>query len=223
MNDSNKLLVISTIYVPIMMILLFYPQINDFYTYSVPLNSLELWNDYLDSPKEFKRIRDLEGSKCFTTPSQNEFCYYKPGLSGKTSTSTLAGNNVGFDGGEMHFDNVKTGTFYFTIKNMTQINGDVALMTLADNDYRVGNKFRTIYEITDKFELVVTVEKFDTFIAKCDNYEGTSVTIVQYLGIETIEGDDYFVTWHTGADLDDPITCVYPEIIQHSLRHDFGI
>jgi len=35
--------------------------------------------------------------------------------------------------------------------------------------------------------------------------------------------DDYFVTWHTGADLEKPIRCDYPEIIQHSLKHDFGI
>jgi len=35
--------------------------------------------------------------------------------------------------------------------------------------------------------------------------------------------DDYFVTWYTGADLETSIRYDYPEIIQHSLKHDFGI
>jgi len=85
----------------------------------------------------------------------------------------------------------------------------------------VGNKNRVDYEITDKFEFDVIVEKFDSFIAKCNNYEGTSVTLVQYLGVDTIDGIDYFLTWHTGADLENPITCDYPQIIQHSLEHNF--
>jgi hypothetical protein len=88
---------------PPLLISLNYSAIEDFYTYSVPLNSLELWHDYLDSPQEFKRIMDFDGSKCFTTPSMNEFCYYKPGGSDALKTATLTGNNVGFDGSEMNY------------------------------------------------------------------------------------------------------------------------
>lgn len=223
MNDVNTLFVISTIFVPLLLVSLNYSALEDYYAYSVPLNSMKLWSDFQDSPEKFQKTKDLKNSKCLTTPSMNEFCYPIPKISDKLWTAWLVGNDTGFDGGEMHFDNVNTGTFYFTMKTMTQIKENMALMTFADNDYRVGNSTRTVYEITDKFELVVALEKFDTFIAKCNNYEGTSITIVQYLGIETIDDNDYFVTWHTGADLEKPITCDYPEIIQYSLEYDFGI
>ena len=78
-----------------------------------------------------------------------------------------------------------------------------------------------LYEITNDFEFTTIIEKFDTFIAKCDNYEGTSVTVVQYLGITTIDSVDYFMTWHLNALSEEGITCNYPQIIQHSLKHNF--
>ena len=224
MNAVDTLFVISTIMVPLLLISISYSAIQDYYTYSVPLNSMKLWNTgFFSDSEQFNKVMNLENSDCFTTPSMNEFCYPIPTISDKLWTAWLVGNNPGFDGGEMHFDNVKNGTFYFTMKNMTQISSDTALLTLSDNDYRVGNATRAVYEITDEFEFAVTVDKFDTFIAKCNNYEGTSVTIVQYLGIKTIDDVDYFVTWHTGADLENPAQCDYPEIILHSLNYDFGI
>ncbi len=224
MNAVNTLFVISTIMVPLLLMSINYSAIQDFYTYSVPLNSMKLLDEgWYFSSDDFEIVKALKDSKCFTTPSLNDFCYPPPRIGSVVSTSFLYGNDPGFDGGEMHFDNVKNGTFYFTMKNMTQINGDMALLTLSDNDYRVGNATRTVYEITEKFEFVVTLEKYDTFIAKCNNFEGTRVSIVQYLGIETIDDNDYFVTWHTGADLENPAQCDYPEIIKHSLNHDFGI
>jgi len=47
------------------------------------------------------------------------------------------------------------------------------------------------------------------------------VTIVQYLGVDTIDGLDYFLTWHMLANSEQGVTCDYPEIIQHSLEHNF--
>ena len=123
--------------------------------------------------------------------------------------------------GEMHLDPVDVGVGYFTMKNMTRISGDTTMITFADNDYRVGNKNRVDYEITDKFEFDTIIEKFDSFIAKCNNYEGTSVTLVQYLGIDTIDDIDYFITWHTPANSEQGVSCNYPQIIQHSLKHNF--
>jgi len=95
------------------------------------------------------------------------------------------------------------------------------LITFADKSYKIGNEQRTLYEIVDDFEFTATVEKFDTFISHCTNYEGTSVTIVQYLGIKTLNGIDYFLTWHTSADSEQGVVCDYPQIIQHSLKHNF--
>ncbi len=95
------------------------------------------------------------------------------------------------------------------------------MITFADNNYRVGNMERTTYEITDKFEFDAIVEKFDSFIAKCNNYEGTLVTIVQYLGVDTLDGIDYFLTWHTLAESEQGISCNYPQIIQFSLDYNF--
>jgi len=91
-------------------------------------------------------------------------------MHGEYPISMVIGPN-GIDG-ELHFDPVSQGVSYFTMKNMTKVSGDTAMITFADNNYRVGNKERTTYEITDKFEFDTVIEKFDTFIAKCNNYEG---------------------------------------------------
>lgn len=74
----------------------------------------------------------------------------------------------------------------------------------------------------DNFEFSAVIEKFDTFVAKCNNYEGTSVTLVQYLGVIPLDGKDYFATWHTPAFSDVDVTCSYPEIIKYILKHNFG-
>ncbi len=47
--------------------------------------------------------------------------------------------------------------------------------------------------------------------------------IMQYMGIVTIDEIDYVATWHMGASSEKGITCKYPEIIQNSFGHDFGI
>lgn len=219
MNNVNILFVISTIFVPLLLISMSYESIEDFYTYSVPLNSLVM-SDHADIVKNFQKMYDYKDSECFTTSNGNLFCYSNPLIEdGPRATIVLSEN--GFDG-EIHFDPVDSGTSYFTMKNMTRISDDSAMIIFADNNYRVGNKDRTTYEITDKFEFDAIVEKFDSFIAKCNNYEGTSVTIVQYLGVDTIDGVDYFLTWHTLADSEQGVICDYPQIIQHSLKHNFG-
>ncbi len=217
---SSKLFVICVIYVPLLLILLSYPQIIDFYTYSVPLNSFTVESNFSFEEDRIQKIHQDKDSKCFTTPNKNLFCYEKPKLHGET---LLLSYPVGTNGiyGEMHLEPIEMGISYFTMKNATRISDDAAMITFADNNYRVGNKDRTTYEITDKFEFDTVIEKFDTFIAKCNNYEGTSVTIVQYLGIETIDGQDYFLTWHMLAQSEKGIACDYPEIIQHSLKHNF--
>ena len=46
---------------------------------------------------------------------------------------------------------------------------------------------------------------------------------MQYIGVITVENTDYVVTWHMDADSEQGITCKYPEIIQYSFGHDFGI
>jgi len=219
MNGVNVLFVISCILVLLLVISMNYESISDFYEYSVPLNSLVIPN-YADIVKNFQKMYDYKDSECFTTPNGNLFCYSKPLLFEDGPRATIMLSENGFDG-EIHFDPVDPGTSYFTMKNMTRISDDTAMITFADNNYRVGNKDRTTYEITDKFEFDAIVEKFDSFIAKCNNYEGTSVTLVQYLGVDTIDGVDYFLTWHTLADSEEGISCNYPQIIQHSLKHNF--
>jgi hypothetical protein len=222
MKDVNKLFVICTIYVPIMMILIFYPQIQDFYTYSVPLNNVVVWDsDVIPDLNEFTRIHEKKDSTCFTTPSMNYFCYEKPRFSDNTpeGISTVRSNTTGTFG-ELHAEPTDRGFSYFTMRNMTQITGDTAMITFADRDGYVKNRISTKVAI---FEFSAVVEKFDTFVSDCNNEGNTRVTIIQYLGISTIDDKDYFITWHTGGDLENPIKCDYPQIIKHNFGHDFGI
>ena len=218
--NNNFLFVFSALMVFAILIAANYDSISDFYKFSAPLNSLELSDDFQDTPDQFERTKNLEDSTCFTTPSMNEFCYEKPRMRGETGTSYLVGNGVGFDGGHMHFDKVNLGTSWFTIKNIKEIEDDSVLITFGDRDGKVAGSFFTSSE---DFEFSTTVNKFDTFVSNCDKENGTNVRIVQYLGIQTVDDVDFFVTWHTSADLQTPIACEYPEIIQHSLKHDFEI
>lgn len=223
MNDVNVLVVISCIFVPLLLISMNYESISDFYTYPISLNKMVLWNDsFFSDPDKFVEISEKKDSTCFTTPSMNNYCYAKPIIfdDGHSTSIVIGENGVS---GELHFDNVDVGPSYFTMKGMTLIEGDTAMITFADNDYRVGNRDITNYEIIDDFEFSIVIKKFDTFIAKCNYYDGTSVTLVQYLGITTMDDVEYFLTWHTRADSESGIACNYPQIIQHSFGHDFGI
>ncbi len=196
---------------------------SDYIHYSLPMEKMVLWEDpFFNDPDKFVETSEKKGSTCFTTPSMNYFCYAKPLIyeDGPKTSYVIGENGIS---GELHFDPIDKGEMYFTMKNMTQIEGDTVMITFADNDYRVGNMDRTTYEIIDDFEFSTVIEKFDTFIAKCNYYDGTSVTIVQYLGITTIDYVEYFLTWHTIAESESGITCDYPQIIQHSIGHDFGI
>lgn len=220
MNSVNILFVISTVLVPLLLISLNYGVISDYYSYSAPLNDLVVdIHTFTDDPDVFHKTLNDPDSTCFTTNNGNFFCYGYPRVYENSAISYVRGIS-GIDG-ELHFDPVEKGVSYFTMKNMSVISGDTALVTLADKDYRVGNSERSNYEITDNFEFSAVLEKFDVFIAKCNNYEGTSVTLVQYLGVISLENKDYFATWHTPASSDVGVVCNYPEIIQHSLNHNF--
>jgi len=204
-----------------MMILLFYPQINDFYKYSVPLNNVIVWDsDVTPDLDEFKKINESKESTCFTTPSMNYFCYEKPRFSGDSleGISIVRSNTTGTFG-ELHAEPTDRGFSYFTMKNMSQIEGDRAMITFGDREGYVKNRVST----PANFEFTAVVEKFDTFVSDCNNEENTRVTIIQYLGVSTIDDKDYFITWHTGGDFENTIMCDYPQIIQHSFGHDFGI
>ena len=223
MNNVNILFVICIIFILLLLISLNFSTISNFYEYSAPLNKMVLWEDpFFSDPGKFAEINEKKDSQCFTTPSMNYFCYAKPVMFDKGHETSYLLSNTTKISGELHFDEVSVGPNYFTIKNMTLIKGDTASITLADNNYRVGNATFTQYEITDNFEFTEIIKKFDTFIAKCNNYEGTSVTIVQYLGVTTIDDVDYFMTWYTTADSESRIRCDYPQVIKYSFGHDFG-
>jgi len=216
-SPSNKLFVLSVILVPVLLISISHAEIYNYYTYSLPLNDLKIIRSQYGL-ESFQVVQNREGSTCFTTPSQNHFCYSKPRMHENGAISYVGGSN-GVEG-EIHFDPVNTGIFYFTIKNMTKINDKQAMITLADKNYRVGNEDTILYEITEKFEYSRIIKKFDTFVSHCTN-KGTDAIIVQYLGTKTINGTDYFVTWHTNANSTNGIKCDYPQIIQYSFGHDF--
>ena len=220
MNNVNILFVISAVFVPLLLISLNYSAIQDFYNYSVPLNKMTLFEDpFFTDPDKFVEISEKKDSQCFTTPSMNYFCYAKPRMyEDGIGVSWLISNTTKISG-ELHFTSLNA---YFTMKNMTLVKEDSVKITFSDNDYRVGNATFTKYEITDEFEFTEIIEKFDTFVAKCDNYDGTIVTVVQYLGITTIDNVDYFMTWHLNAHSEAGIACDYPQIIQNSFDNDFG-
>jgi len=224
MNGVNVLFVISCIFIPLLLISINYSSISYFYEYSVPLNKSVIVSNFgSNDPNEFQKVYQQKDSTCYTTPSSNLFCYTKPKIYDEQKKDHLYSFIVSDNGinGEIHFDRVGLEGGIFTIKNMTRIHDNTVSITFADKNYRIGNEDRTDYEITDKFEFSTVVEKYDAFITHCGNFEGTAATIVQYLGITTIDDIDYFLTWHTVITTEQGFSCNYTEIIQHSLKHNF--
>lgn len=174
---------------------------------------------YTDDPDMFEKTKNKQDSTCYASNNGNSFCYEPPRIDDKGfGISYLTGEN-GVDG-EMHFDSIQKGVSYFTMTNMT-LNNNTAIVTLADKNYSRGGQGIVKYSIDEKFEHYMEIEKFDTFVTHCHNYDGTVINIVQYLGVIQINGTDYFVTWHTIAESSQGIACDYPEIIQNSLEFNF--
>ena len=221
---NTNLFAVSVLLIGAILISFSYPTIHDFYTYSVPLNKAEIIPNFPPIENEFQSIRNMTDSTCYTTPSMNKYCYKKPDIRDEHGRDHLYSFIVGDNGinGEIHFDRVGLEGGIFTIKNKVFLDENSALFTFADKDYRIGNGDRTTYEITENFEFVTVVEKYDSFITNCGNFDGTGATIVQYLGTATIDDVDYFLTWHTVIEPEDKFQCKYPEIIQYSLKHNFG-
>ena len=223
---TRFLLAVSVLMIGTILISINYPAISDFYIYSVPLNKAVIIPNFPpNNSNEFQSVHDEKDSTCYDTPSMNQYCYKKPkihddGQDRNHLISLIVGEN-GING-ELHFDRVGLEGGIFTIKNMALLDDNSALFTFVDKDYRIGNKERTTYEITEDFEFTAVVEKYDSFITHCGNFEGTGATIVQYLGTTTIDDVDYFMTWHTVIVPEDKFECKYPQIIQHSLNHNFG-
>jgi len=224
MKTVNILFILSTIFVPLLLISINYSTISDFYTYSVPMNKAKIIPNFFTTLNEFQDVHDEKDSTCYTTPSMNQYCYKKPKIHDKQNRDHLSSFVVGSNGinGELHFDRVGLEGGIFTIKNIKLIDENSALFTFADKNYRIGSKDRTTYDITEDFEFTTVVEKYDSFITHCGNFDGTGATIVQYLGTTSIDDVDYFLTWHTVILPEDRFQCKYPEIIQHSLKHNFG-
>ncbi|MFB5608289.1 MAG: hypothetical protein ACE5RG_09350 [Candidatus Nitrosomaritimum yanchengensis] len=224
MQDSTKLFAVCSIYLPIMLLALFSPQIQDFYTYSVPIKKGVIVQNFELAADELAKIQAQKDSTCFTTPQKNEYCYKKPDNHDGQHTDHLSSIIVGDNGinGEMHFQKVGLEGGIFTIKDREYINEDSALFTFADKDYRIGNKDRTVYEILEDFEFSTIVKKYDSFITHCGNFTGQAATVNQFLGVTTIYDTEYYLTWHAVIEFEQPIPCKYPQIIQHSLKINFA-
>ncbi len=221
MNGVTVLFVLSCIFVPMMLILINYESIDDFYAYSIPFNDLKVEHiQHTSDPDIFQKIKRQENSTCFVTPSMNEYCYEKP----RGGTDFKFSHPVGSNGinGEMHFEPVSGADGYWTMRNIAPMSDSSALITFSDNGDRYPPETLAGWHITGEFEFTRIVEKYDTFVAYCaDN--GKSFQIMQYLGTLTVEETDCVATWHVGATSEQGIKCKYPQIIQRSFDHDFGI
>ena len=220
MNTNNQLFIFATILIFVVTISINYPAIDDYYKYTLPLNTLiPSPNFFEDNQNRFQEIYNEEGSECFTTPNENLFCYKKP--KGNPSDGVLISYVIGQNGidGEMHFDPVENGAFYFLMLNLTKDKDDSAIITFADKGYKIGADSHA--SLSGSFEFSSKIEPFDTFVSHCSTGEGKSVTIVQYLGTKMVDGKEYFVTWHMPANSETGVTCDYPELIQYSLNHNF--
>jgi len=219
--NTNLLLAISVMMVGIILISINYESISDFYNYVVPLNSfvIEQWPTPSDS-SNYQTIKQQDDSTCFTTPANNEYCYTLP----RGDEDFRVSYPFGFNGinGEMHLEPANNATGYWTMSKIVPISDDIGIIIFSDNSNRYPPETLARWHITEEFEFTRTVEKYDTFVSHCSN-NGKHIELMQYLGVITVEGIDYVATWHMGANSEQEITCKYPQVIQYSFGHDFGV
>ena len=219
--STNLLLAVSAAMVGAVLFSVNYAAISDFYAYSVPYNDFAVVHMvYFLDPDTFQLIKRQQDSACFVTPSNNEYCYGRPRSMGDLKISYITGSND--IAGEMHFEPVGRATGYWAMGKIVPVSETAGVITFSDTDSLYPDEPLPGSSTPEEFEFTKTVEKYDTFVANCRHY-GKVVDIVQYLGVVTVEGADYVVTWHVHAESERGIPCKYPEIIKHSFGHDFGI
>ncbi len=219
--NTNLLLAVSAVTVGAVLFSVNYAAISDFYAYSVPYNDFAVVHmAYSSDPDSFQMTKQQQDSVCFVSPSNNEYCYGSLRGMGDFKISYITGSN-GIDG-EMHFEPVGRATGYWAMGKIVPISETVGVITFSDTDNLYPDEPLPGSSTPEEFEFTKTVERYDTFVANC-RYYGKVIDIVQYLGVVTVEGADYVVTWHVHAESERGIPCKYPEIIKHSFGHDFGI
>ena len=218
--STNLLLAISAVAVGAILLSVNHAAISDFYAYSVPYNDFVVAHmAYSSDPDSFHQTKQ-QGSACFVTPSNNEYCYGRPHSMGDISIAYIVGSN-GIDG-EMHLEPVGRATGYWAIGKMVPVSETTGVITFSDSISLYRDEALHRSDTPEGFEFTRTVERYDTFVANCRN-DGRVVDIVQYLGVVTVEGTKYVATWHVHAESERGIPCDYPEIIRHSFGHDFGV
>ena len=155
MNGVNVLFVISCIFVPLMFISISYSTISDFYEYSVPLNTLIIdRNTFSDDPDIFQKTIQKEDSMCYTSSNGNLYCYEKPRIDDNAHGISYVRGENGIQG-ELHFDPVEKGVSYFTMKNMTKLDNEKSILTLADNNYNAVDVIGNVIHYVNEFEYSV--------------------------------------------------------------------
>ena len=172
MNTSNQLFILATILIFAVTVSINYSAIDNYYKYTMLLNTLVLEPSVFSyDPDEhyqsFLIHQNHEKSECITTPNDNTFCYIKnPGNRDGVFATTLVGDN-GIDG-EIHLDHIDEGKFYFIILNMSKNPDSTVNITFDDRDYKMG--IRDFPPLED-FTFSTTIEPFDSFVSHCHSKE----------------------------------------------------
>ena len=221
MNSVDTLFVISAIMVPLLLISLNYESISEFYTYSIPLKSFSAKPmTFVYEPDRFEKIKGMDDSTCFVTPTNNEYCYKFP-IGDEDFRVSHPLSSAGISG-ELHLEPADNAEGYWSMSSIVPITNNSAIITFSDNSDRYPPETLARWLLTEEFEFTRTVEKFDTFVSHCAG-DRKNMEVMQYLGIITVEDTDYVATWHIAVSSDVEITCKYPEIIMNSFGVDFGI
>lgn len=218
--NTNLLLAVSAAVVGTILLSANHAAISDFYAYSVPYNDFAVAHMvYSLDPDSFQMTKQQQGSACFVTPSNNEYCYKSPNTTGNFLTTYIVGSN-GIDG-EMHLYPVNNVSRHWAIAKIVPVSETVGVITFS---YAASLGYGNLNDPDppEEFEFTKTVTRYDTFVTNC-RADGIVVDIVQYLGVVTVEGAEHVAIWHVHAESERGIPCKYPEIIKHSFGHDFGI
>ena len=130
--SANLLLAISAVAVGAVLFSANQAAISDFYAYSVPYNDFAVVHmAYSPDPNSFQLTKQQQGSSCFVTPSNNEYCYEYPRNVGDFLVTYIIGSN-GIDG-EMHLEPVGHATGYWAISKMVPVSETIGVITFSDN------------------------------------------------------------------------------------------
>lgn len=213
MKSVDVLFVISTILVPLLLISLNYPAIDDFYTYSVPLQNIDFENIEENCNEQCMLEYQSQGYNCNKITNSQYFCFSPIDYNKLQERSGYWEQLIPISYGylDLIYDD-KNSPIGF-LKQIKIIDEKSLVATFAPSENTKHMEVKSFPD--DDYENIQILEIGDTFIPRCND----KVLFVYKLHDIAIHNDVSYAIFTYRIGTSDAVPCDFPSVLEHS----FGI